>query len=107
MRVLVSFQESHYSYGEAIARALEHLRPSLEVSVAGSEALAEEVSRLRPDVVISDRPKGAGAVAAWVQIPTDLDPMSSICVGGGCRRSQNPSFDELLAVVDEADSLPG
>lgn len=57
MRVLVSFHKSHYSYGEAVARALEHLRPRLEVSVARSEALAEEVYRLRPDVVISDRPR--------------------------------------------------
>ena len=103
MKVLVSFRKSHYSYGEAIGRALEHLRPRLEVSVAGSEELAEEVSRLRPDLVISDRPKGADIIADWVEIPTDVYPVSRICVGGRCRRSRNPSFDELLAVVDEAE----
>lgn len=105
MRVLVSFDKRHHAYGDAIARAIEYTRPRLEVSVTGSETLASEVSRLRPDVVISDRPKGAGSAAAWVEVPTDPGPVSRICVGGRCRRSRNPSFAELLSVVDEAGKL--
>lgn len=65
------------------------------------------MSRLRPDVVISDRPKGAGKAAAWVEIPTNLDLVSRICFGDRCRKPRNPSFTELLAVVDEAESLSG
>ena len=94
-------------HGDAIARALECYRPHLYVSVAGSQALAAEVSRLGPDLVISDRPKGVGGAAAWVEIPTDPDPVSRICIGGRCRRAPNPSFDVLLAVVDEAEGLTG
>lgn len=105
MRILVSFDKHHHAYGDAIARAIKHTRPRLDVSVARSEAFAVEVSRLRPDVVISDRAKNEGKAAAWVEIPTDPDPVSRICVGGRCRRSRNPSFDELLAVVDEAGRL--
>ena len=110
MRVLVCFDGHHHAYGDAIARAIACSRPRLGVSVTRSEAFAAEVSRLRPDVVISDRPKAdrpgaAGGAAAWVEIPTSPDPVSRICVGGRCRRSPNPSFDELLAVVDEAEAL--
>lgn len=107
VRVLVSFDSHHHAYGDAIARAIEDYRPHLDVSVARSQVFAAELSRLRPDVVISDRPKNAGKAAAWVEIPTDPDPVSRICVGGRCRRSRNPSFDELLAIVDEAEGLSG
>lgn len=107
MRVLVSFDRNHYAYGDALARAIEYSRPQFDVSVAGSEAFAAELSRLHPEVVISDRPKAAGQAAAWVELTTDPDPVSRICVGGRCRRSRNPSFDELLAIVDEAEGLSG
>ncbi len=107
MRVLVSFDRNHHAYGDAIARAIEDYRPHLDVSVARSQSFAVELSRLRPEVVISDKPKAAGKAAAWVELTTDPDPVSRICVGGRCRRSRNPSFDELLAVVDEAEDLSG
>lgn len=107
MRILVSFETHHHAYGDAIARAIQYTRPRLDVSITRSEAFALEVSRLRPDIVISDRPKDEGKAAAWVEIPTDPDPVSRICVGGRCRRLRNPSFDELLAVVDEAERLSG
>lgn len=86
MRVLVSFDRYHRAYGDAIAWAIGYLRPRLEVSVAEAGALAGEVSRLRPEVVISDQPKadcarGAGCAAAWVEIPTGPEPVSRICVG--------------------------
>lgn len=64
MRVLVSFDKHHYAYGDAIARAIEGCRPHFFVSVTRSEAFDAEVSRLRPDVVISDRPQEAGKAAA-------------------------------------------
>ena len=116
MRVFVCFDEHHHAYGDAIARAIGYSRPRLEVSVAEAGAFAGEVSRLRPEVVISDQPEADGltdavctadGAAAWVEIPTGSDPVSGICVAGRCRRSPNPSFDELLAVVDEAESLTG
>ncbi len=51
--------------------------------------LAAEAYRLRPDPVISDRSKYAGVargvVPAWVELPTGPDPVSRVCVGGGCR----------------------
>ena len=111
MRVLVSFDGQHHAYGDAIARAIEGSRPHLDVSVTGAEGLAAEVSRLRPDVVISDCSKDTGDVSgvapAWVKLPTGPDPVSRICVGSGCRSSRNPSFAELLSVVDEAEGLAG
>ncbi|SMC01830.1 conserved hypothetical protein [Rubrobacter radiotolerans DSM 5868] len=106
MRVLVSFNRHHYAYGDAIARAIGCCRPHLEVSVAGSEGLDAAVSRVRPDVVISDRPKSAfAASAAWVEVPPRPDVVARICVGGRSRTSRNPSLSEMLSVVDEAESI--
>lgn len=111
VRVLVSFDGRHHAYGDAITRAIEDYRPHLDVSVAGTGGFAAEASRLRPDLVISDRSKDAGVargvVPAWVELPTGPDPVSRICVGGRFRRSRNPSFAELLSVVDEAEGLTG
>lgn len=105
MQILVSFDRDHHAYGDTIAQAIASLRPSFDVSVAGSEALGAEFSRLSPDMVISDQPKRARSPAAWVQIPSSGDPVSRICVGGRCRSSPDLSLFELLAVVDEAEDL--
>lgn len=84
---------------------MEYLRPRLDVYLV--EAFAAEAFRQRPDVAISDRTKVAVGAVAWVEIPTGLDAVSRICVGGKCRTPRNPSFTELLSVLDEAETLTG
>lgn len=105
MRVLAYFGESHRAYGQAIARAIGCSRPHLDVSVAGTGKFASEVLRLRPEVVISDRPKGKACAKTFVELSGDPGSVSRIRVGGRYRRSRNPSFAELLGVVDETESL--
>ena len=63
MRAQGSSSGSRYCYGEVVARVVEHLRPSPNVPVAGARAFADEGSRLRPDVVIPDRPRSGGGAA--------------------------------------------
>jgi hypothetical protein len=107
MRVLMSVERRHRTYGEAIAEAIGALRPRLQVSVVKPESFEEELARLRPDVVVCDRtdPAGSDDALAWVEFFADGDRPSKVRVGERRREIPNPSFIELLAVVDEAWSL--
>jgi len=51
MRVLVAFENEYRIYGEAIARVIRELRPSVEVTVAEARTVGEEVGRLLPELV--------------------------------------------------------
>jgi hypothetical protein len=104
MRVLMSAERRHRTYGEAIAEAIGALRPRLQVSVVDSENFEEELTRLRPEVVVCDRPDPAGSddTLAWVEFFVGADRPSAVRVGGRWREIMDPSFIELLAIVDEA-----
>ncbi len=107
MRVLMSVERRHRTYGEAIAEAIGALRPRLRVSVVVPENFEEELTRLRPEVVVCDRPDPVGPddTLAWVEFFVDPDRPSEVRVGGRRREIMNRSFIELLAVVDEAWTL--
>ncbi len=57
MRVLIAFEGSHRSYGEALGHALRGLRPGAAVSVVRTEDLGAEVSHFDPHVVVCDPPQ--------------------------------------------------
>ena len=107
MRVLMSLERRNRTYGEAIAEAIGALRPRLQVSVAAPETFEEELTHLRPEVVVCDRPDSAGAddTLAWVEFFVGTGRPSAVRVGGRRREIVDPSFIELLAVVDEAWTL--
>ncbi len=107
MRVLMSVERRHRTYGEAIAEAIGALRPRLQVTVVTPESFEEELTRLGPEVVVSDRPDPVGpdGALAWVEFFANTDRPSKVRVGGRRREIVNPSFIELLAVVDEAWEL--
>ncbi len=107
MRVLVAFEESHRSYGEAVSGAIRGMRPRAEVSVARAEDLGAEVARLAPHVVVCNRSNDVdpGGRAAWACLSEEPDVTSEFCVGGSKKRLENPGFGELLAFVDEAEEL--
>ncbi len=107
MRVLMSVERRHSAYGKAVAEAIGALRPRLQVSVVKPESFEEELARLRPEIVVCDRPHPAASddALAWVEFFSDGDRPSEVRVGGRRREIVNPSFIELLAVVDEAWTL--
>ena len=109
MRVLISMGRRHRTYGEAIAEAFGTLRSRLQISVVKPESFEEELAHLRPEVVVCDRPDPAGSdeALAWVEFFADDERPSEVRVGGHRRELVNPSFIELLAVVDEAWTLAG
>ena len=107
MRVLMTVDRRNRAYGEAIAEAIGALRPRMQVSVVTPEGFEEELARVKPEVVVCDRPDPAGAddSLAWVEFLVDDDRPSRVRVGGRRREIISPSFIELLAVVDEAWAL--
>lgn len=107
MRVLMSVEKRHRAYGEAIAEAIGALRPHLKVSVVAPEDFEEELTRLRPELVVCGRPDPAGPdeTLAWVEFLVDADRPAPVRVGGRRRELLDPSFIELLSIVDEAWTL--
>jgi hypothetical protein len=106
MRVLVAFEARYRSYRETIATALSELRPGVEVLVVDSDALRAEVERYDPQLVVCDRYEidGLPRRAAWITLPTDPDSCARVRIGTDSREIAHPSFDELLLVIDEAQS---
>ncbi len=107
MRVLMSVQKRHRAYGEAIAEAIGALRPHLQVSLAAPERFEAELRRLTPELVLCDRPDPAKPeeTLAWVEFLVGADRPATVRVGGRRRELLDPSFIELLAIVDEAWAL--
>ncbi|QIN82623.1 hypothetical protein GBA63_08190 [Rubrobacter tropicus] len=108
MRVLVAFGDEYRSYREAIARAIQALRPSARVTVSPLEAVPAQVYRLEPHVVIcASRSEGtADPNTTWVTVPTEEGVPGTISCGGFLREVGDLSLTELLAVLDEAEDFP-
>lgn len=109
MRILVAFENEYRIYGEAIARVIRELRPSVEVTVAAAGTLGEEVGRLLPELVISSRAKSISPACkpAWIELSLEHGRPSRICISSRCSESQDLTLGELLSVVDETQRLSG
>src|ERR687897_716205 len=105
MRVLIVYEDSYRSYGEAFVRAIRNLRPGAELSLVQARELAGEVGRFDPHLVVSGRSNTVdpGGRAAWVRLSEEPEEPSEVCVGGRRRGMENPGLEELLAVLDETE----
>jgi hypothetical protein len=95
------------AYRTVIGRAIQALRPHLEVTVVEPEDLQAEVARSDPALVICSQPKPATSDGgpAWAEFcPYDEAP-TKVCIRGRCARLYEPNLDDLLSVVDEAERL--
>jgi hypothetical protein len=104
-RILVAFENEYRAYREVIAAAIRVLRPCAQVETAGLDALAEEVERLDPHLLLCSRPNTVdpGGRPAWVELPTDPTRPARVCVGGRYSERTNPTLEVLLGVVDEVE----
>ena len=103
-RVLVAYGDEYRAYREAIARTIQCLRPSAQVTITRPEDLPAQVSRLNPRVVICASKAGGvpGRNTTWITVPTEAGAPGSISCGGSSREVGNISLTQLLAVLDEA-----
>jgi F420-dependent methylenetetrahydromethanopterin dehydrogenase len=104
-RILVAFEDEYLAYREVIAAAIRVLRPGAQVESANLDALAQEIERLDPHVVICTRPNTVdpGRRPAWVVLPTDPTRPARICIGGRYSERVNPRIEVLLGIVDEVE----
>ena len=107
MRILVSFEPAYRAYQGVIAASIRILRPHAQVETAELDALAEEVERLDPHLVVCSRPNTVdpGGRIAWVELSLVSTRPSKVCVGGRYSESTNPTLEVLLAVIDEVEEL--
>jgi hypothetical protein len=108
MRLLIAYEDSHNLCSEAMERAIRNSRPHLEIKIARTSELEAEIERFAPHMVLCERrnlaqPGGAGA---WVK--NSYEP-SEVCIDGRRWKLDNPTINELLAIIDETRSwcVPG
>ena len=107
--MLIIYEDSHRSYGEALVRAVRASRPDLEVELAHLRELEAELERFDPHLVVCSRsnPFEVGTRAAWVLLSDDPEEPSEVCINGQHRRLENPGLEEMLAIIDETERLVG
>ena len=107
-RVLAGFEDRYRIYRDSVARAIRNARPHVEVAVCERGVLQAEVAWFDPHLLICNPPMPMELVEgrlAWVELSPDPEGTWMMCVGGRCWESLNPSLEELLSVVDEAEEL--
>jgi F420-dependent methylenetetrahydromethanopterin dehydrogenase len=104
-RILIAFEDEYRAYREVLAAAIRVLRRRAQVESAELDALAQEVERLDPHLVVCSRPNTVdpGGRPAWVELPIDPIRPARVCVGGRYSERTNPTMEVLLGVVDEVE----
>ncbi len=107
MRVLIIYEDSHRSYGEAMVGAVQASRPGLEVTLAHLRDLEAELQRFDPHLVVSNRPNtiDPSERAAWVLLSDEPEEPSEACINGRHRGLENPGLEEMLEIIDETEEL--
>ncbi len=107
MRVLIVYEDSHRSYGEAMLHAVRRSRPSLEVALTHLGELEAELEGFDPHFVVCSRANTfePGRRVAWVLLSDDPSEPSEVCIHGRHRRLVNPGLEQMLEFMDETDQL--
>jgi hypothetical protein len=108
MRVLLSFETNYRVYGQAMAAAIREFRPDVEVAVVDGEDLEGEAERFDSQLLICSPPVPENLVKdrlAWIELSPEPDQPSTFRVGGRQWETTNPTFGEILPVVDEIKRL--
>ena len=107
MRILISYEESHRVYSDALERALRGLRPDAEAASCSLGSLGRRVESFDPDPVVSSRPNTVdpGGRAAWYKLSPGPDEPSEACLGGRRWQRLNPTLEDLLSLIEEVEAL--
>ena len=105
--MLIIYEDSHRSYGQAMVSAVRASRPGLEVALAHLRELEAELERFDPHLVICSRANtyDPGGRAAWVLLSDDPSEPSEVCIDGRHRGLQNPGLGEVLEIIDETEGM--
>lgn len=104
LRVLISIEDAHRTYREAIGGFIRSARPLFEVRVVSPRGLQAELSRFGPQVVMYAGPPAPipDLLPCWVELSLDPSLPTVLRTGGVLREVVNPSLGDVLAVIDQA-----
>ena len=107
MRILVA--NAPPAYQEVIASALRSLRPHLDVRTSAPEGLDDAILSEVPDFVICSRMSEVvqTRTPAWLLLYPDGDSLTVHSLHGRQASAADLAFDDLLALVDRAETTPG
>jgi hypothetical protein len=105
MRILVANEPR--SYREAIAHAIQALKPGAEVIVVEPAALDFEMKRLTPQLVICSRvtPAVEAGVPAWIELYPEYESLARLSLGGKRLTVAGIELEDLLSAVERAEDL--
>jgi hypothetical protein len=106
MRVPVAFDEAYRVYAEFIASAIRRSRPAVKAQAIDRVVLEEVMHRCEPHLLICSPPVLHSPIStrvAWVELSLDPERPSRVRLGEQRWETLNPSLEELLSVVDEAE----
>lgn len=105
MRVLIAIEPRAYS--QTIGYTVRALRPRYAVEVLDPDLLGAEVERHPPDLVLCSlpRPIASGEGPTWMQFRPYATPREQISVNDRYLGLESVQFDDLLSILDEAESL--
>lgn len=105
-RVLVACDLT--SYREAIATALDGLRPDLDVHVAPPEDLDRRAEELRPDLVVCSRitRRVEELARGWVELYPGCEAHAVVSLAGERSTIEDMQLADLLSVVDRLRHAP-
>lgn len=104
MRPRVLLANEPRSYRQAIAGALQALRPDVAFEEIEPESLDAEVGRRGPQLVICSRatPAVQAAAPSWVELYTDSGAVSSVSIHLQRTTFEGMEISDLLQIVDRA-----
>jgi len=103
---VVAFDEAHRVYRETIADAIGRSRAGVEAQALDRVALEEVVHRWDPHLVICSPPIPDNPIStkeAWMELAVDTERPSKVRLGEERWETLNPSLEDLLCVVEEAE----
>lgn len=104
---MVALEDEYRAYREVLAAGVQSMRPGAQVATTVPASLEEEVARFDPQVIICSSPgvEDAGNATTWIELSTDPSRPTMVRLGKRRFEQTNPTFDALLAIVDEAGRL--
>ena len=105
IRVLVAFEDNYRTYRQTIAACLQIRRPDVQVETAELANLEKKLEDFAPQVVICSghRAMSSGDEIAWIALSLDLNMPARIKVGGCYKKIDNPTLEQILALIDDLE----
>ncbi len=105
MRVLAACRPR--AYREAIGKAIQELRPGIEVVILDPDEVEMRHSVLDPDLVICASPDSlvSDGRSAWVEFLPYEEPAATVSLDGRREELDKVTLEDLLWVVDKTEEL--